>query len=229
MKAAVIVFPGSNCDRDMASALHKYASADVKMVWHGEASLPRVDFIAIPGGFSYGDYLRPGAIASKSPVMNAVIKHASEGVPVLGICNGFQVLTECGLLPGTLLRNRNLKFICQITTLKVSTSNSLFTSTFEKNSLVSMPIAHNDGSYFADHNTLDRLTAENRIAFRYCLTDGSVDYDKSPNGSQMSIAGILSESRRVLGMMPHPERATDIEHGSTDGKFMFDALIDELS
>jgi len=229
MKAAVIVFPGSNCDRDVASALHKYASADVEMIWHGEASLPRVDFIAIPGGFSYGDYLRPGAMASKSPIMNAVIKKASEGVPVLGICNGFQVLTECGLLPGTLLRNRNLKFICQITTLKISTSNSIFTSNYKKNGLVSMPIAHNDGSYFADGETLNRLTSENRVAFRYCLKDGSIDNDKSPNGSQMSIAGILSESRRVLGMMPHPERATDIEHGTTDGRIMFDALMEELS
>tara|TARA_Y100000758_G_C15912161_1_gene371873 strand:- start:273 stop:758 length:486 start_codon:yes stop_codon:yes gene_type:complete len=161
--------------------------------------------------------------------MNAVIKKASEGVPVLGICNGFQVLTECGLLPGTLLRNRNLKFICQITTLKISTSSSIFTSNYKKNGLVSMPIAHNDGSYFADGETLNRLTSENRVAFRYCLKDGSIDNDKSPNGSQMSIAGILSESRRVLGMMPHPERATDIEHGTTDGRIMFDALMEELS
>jgi len=228
MKAAVIVFPGSNCDRDVASALRNYASAEVKMVWHGESTLPPVDFIAIPGGFSYGDYLRAGAIAARSPVMASVVKKASAGIPVLGICNGFQVLTECGLLPGTLLRNRNLKFICKTVTLKVATSNSIFTSDFERNRTVSMPIAHNDGNYYADPETLKSLNSENRIAFHYCMKDGSVNDDKSPNGSQMSIAGILSKSRRVLGMMPHPERATDFEHGSTDGKAMFSALMNEL-
>ena len=229
MKAAVIVFPGSNCDRDVASALKKYASAQVKMVWHGESTLPRVDFIAIPGGFAYGDYLRAGAIAARSPVMESVLKKASSGIPILGICNGFQVLTECGLLPGTLLRNRNLKFICKTVTLKVATSNSIFTSEFDSNSTVSMPIAHNDGNYYADPETLKSLTSENRIAFNYCMKDGTVNDDKSPNGSQMSIAGILSKSRRVLGMMPHPERATDLEHGSTDGKAMFTALVNELA
>ena len=229
MKAAVIVFPGSNCDRDVASALQKYASAQVKMVWHGESALPEVDFIAIPGGFAYGDYLRAGAIAARSPVMESVLKKASSGIPILGICNGFQVLTECGLLPGTLLRNRDLKFICKTVTLKVATSNSIFTSGFDRNNMVSMPIAHNDGNYYADPETLKSLTAENRIAFRYCMKDGSVNDDKSPNGSQMSIAGILSKSRRVLGMMPHPERATDLEHGSTDGKAMFTELVNELA
>ena len=229
MKAAVIVFPGSNCDRDVASALRKYASAQVKMVWHGESALPEVDFIAIPGGFAYGDYLRAGAIAARSPVMESVLKKASAGIPILGICNGFQVLTECGLLPGTLLRNRDLKFVCKTVTLKVATSDSIFTSGFDRNNMVSMPIAHYDGNYYADPETLESLTSENRIAFHYCMKDGSVNDDKSPNGSQMSIAGILSKSRRVLGMMPHPERATDLEHGSTDGKAMFTALINELA
>ena len=229
MKAAVIVFPGSNCDRDVAWALRQHALADVVMVWHGESSLPSADFIAIPGGFSYGDYLRAGAMAAKSPIMSEVIKSASAGVPILGICNGFQVLTECGLLPGTLLRNRDLKFICRTTTLRVGTRDSLFTANYEKDSLLSMPIAHNEGNYFADRNTLEQLTAENRIAFRYCLKDGSTDFKQSPNGSQMAIAGILSKSRKILGMMPHPERAIEIGHGSTDGKIMFDALINELS
>ncbi len=228
MKAAVIVFPGSNCDRDVASALRKYASAQVQMVWHGDSTLPQVDFIAIPGGFSYGDYLRAGAIAAKSPVMESVLKKASTGIPILGICNGFQILTECGLLPGTLLRNRNLKFVCKPVTLKVATSDSIFTRNFDRNSVVSMPIAHNDGNYYADSETLERLTSENRIAFHYCMEDGSVDDDRSPNGSQISIAGILSKSRRVLGMMPHPERATDLEHGSIDGKAIFKALMNEL-
>ena len=199
------------------------------MVWHRESSLPAVDFIAIPGGFSYGDYLRAGAMAAKSPIMHEVIKSASAGVPVLGICNGFQILTECGLLPGTLLRNRNLKFICRTTTLKVGTSDSPFTANYENDSVLSMPIAHNDGNYFADNDTLDKLATENRVAFRYCQRDGSIEEDKSPNGSQMAIAGILSKSRRILGMMPHPERATEIEHGSADGKPIFDALINGLS
>jgi len=229
MKAVVIVFPGSNCDRDVALALRKYALAEVTMVWHGDKSLPQTDLIVIPGGFSYGDYLRAGAMAAKSPIMDAVLRKASTGVSVLGICNGFQILTECGLLPGTLQRNRNLKFICETTTLKVSTPKSIFTSYFHNDSLVSMPIAHNDGNYFANKDTLNRLISEDRIAFRYCLKNGLIDDDNSPNGSQLSIAGVLSESRRVLGMMPHPERATDTEHGTTDGRIMFDSLMNELS
>ena len=216
MHAAVIVFPGSNCDRDMAVAFER-AGAKVSMVWHKETEMPDgIDVIGIPGGFSFGDYLRCGAIAANSPICQSVKAHANDGGYVLGICNGFQVLTETGLLPGVLLRNAKLKYICKTIDLKVETSNSAFTSEYTAGQHMTIPIAHHDGNYHVDDETLAALKAEDRIAFTY------VD---NPNGSQDDIAGVLSPNRRVLGMMPHPERMADPAHGGTDGKALFDALV----
>lgn len=220
MRAAVIVFPGSNCDRDMAVAL-KAAGADVSMVWHKDAVLPDgVDLVAVPGGFSFGDYLRCGAIAAKSPICKAVIDHVERGGYALGVCNGFQVLTETGLLPGALMRNANLKFICKTVDLKVETSNSAFTEGYNAGDVVGFPIAHHDGNYTADPDTLARLKGDDRIAFTYTA---------NPNGSIADIAGVLSENRRVLGLMPHPERAVDERHGGTDGQALFRGLIGQLT
>lgn len=220
MKAAVIVFPGSNCDRDMAVAL-KAVGADVSMVWHKDAELPSgLDLVAIPGGFSFGDYLRCGAIAAQSPICSAVKTHVERGGFALGVCNGFQVLTETGLLPGALMRNAGLKFLCNTQALKVVTSDSAFTEGYNAGSVVGFPIAHHDGNYTADAETLAQLKGEDRIAFTY---------EKTPNGSVEDIAGILSENRRVLGMMPHPERAVDVHHGGTDGQALFRGLVGQLS
>jgi len=217
MKAAVIVFPGSNCDRDMKVALEQ-AGADVSMVWHKDADLPSdVDLVAVPGGFSFGDYLRCGAIAAQSPVCQAVVDHAQRGGYVLGVCNGFQVLTETGLLPGALMRNAGIKFIGKTIGIRVETSASDFTSGYNAGDTLQIPVAHHDGNYFAQPDVLKGLSDEDRIAFRY---------ETAINGSQDDIAGILSENRRVLGMMPHPERAVDPLHPSTDGQAMFRALVD---
>ncbi|HIM72383.1 MAG TPA: phosphoribosylformylglycinamidine synthase subunit PurQ [Alphaproteobacteria bacterium] len=229
MRAAVIVFPGSNCDRDVAVSLRNCSGVRVEMVWHGERVLPHVDLIAVPGGFSYGDYLRAGAMAAHSPIMDAVVAAASKGVAVLGICNGFQVLTERGLLPGTLMRNKYLKFLCRVVNLKVETKDSLFTAEFALKGVVAMPIAHNEGNYFASTDTVAKLEAEDRVVFRYCTKDGVISEGGSPNGSVESIAGILDSSRRVLGMMPHPERAADPAHISTDGQQLFESLVRHLS
>ncbi len=215
MHAAVVVFPGSNCDRDLAVAFEA-AGAKVSMVWHKDTEMPAgVDVIGIPGGFSFGDYLRCGAIAANSPICRSVIAHADRGGYVLGICNGFQVLTETGLLPGVLLRNAGLKYICRTVGLTVETSASPYTQGYNAGDVIDIPIAHHDGNYFADDETIERLKAEDRIAFSY--TD-------NPNGAKADIAGILSENRRVLGMMPHPERAADSVHGGTDGQALFRAL-----
>jgi phosphoribosylformylglycinamidine synthase len=220
MKAAVIVFPGSNCDRDMAVGL-RTAGADVTMVWHKETDLPAgTDLVAVPGGFSFGDYLRCGAIAAQSPVARALQAHAAGGGFVLGVCNGFQVLTEMRLLPGVLMRNAGLLFICKPVGLRVATTSSAFTSAYDAGQVLSIPVAHHDGNYTADADTIARLKGEDRIAFTY------VD---NPNGSQADIAGVLSENRRVLGMMPHPERAVDAGHGGTDGVGLFRGLIDALA
>lgn len=216
MKAAVIVFPGSNCDRDMAVALRR-AGADVTMVWHKDANLPAgLDLVAVPGGFSFGDYLRCGAIAARSPVCQAVVAHAGRGGYVLGVCNGFQVLTETGLLPGALMRNAGLRFVCRTEGLRVSTTFSAFTAAYAAGAAINLPIAHHDGNYFADADTLGRLVGEDRVAFRYVT---------NPNGSVDDIAGVLSANRRVLGMMPHPERAVDAAHGGTDGSALFTGLV----
>ncbi len=220
MHAAVVVFPGSNCDRDLAEAF-KATGAQVSMVWHKDSTLPQgVDIVAIPGGFSYGDYLRCGAIAANSPICKSLAAHAERGGFVLGICNGFQVLTETGLLPGALLRNAGLKYICRTVGLRVETSDSDYTAGYNAVDIIDIPIAHHDGNYFADADTLAALRDQDRVAFTY--TD-------NPNGAQANIAGILSENRRVLGMMPHPERAADPGHGGTDGAALFRALSGALT
>ncbi|WP_299967145.1 phosphoribosylformylglycinamidine synthase subunit PurQ [uncultured Roseobacter sp.] len=219
MHAAVVVFPGSNCDRDLAVAFEA-AGAQVSMVWHKDTDLPAgVDVVGIPGGFSFGDYLRCGAIAANSPICRAVADLAQAGGYVLGICNGFQVLTETGLLPGVLLRNAGLKYICKTVGLKVETSQSAYTEGYNAGDVIDIPIAHHDGNYFAEPDTLARLQGEDLVAFSY--TD-------NPNGAQADIAGILSPNRRVLGMMPHPERAADTAHGGTDGQALFRALAGAL-
>jgi len=220
-RAAVITFPGSNCDRDLALALEKVSGAPALRVWHGDADLPeRLDFIAVPGGFSYGDYLRCGSIAAQSPVMRAVVEQAKRGVPVLGICNGFQILAESGLLPGALMRNAQLTFTCRTAPLVVENSQSLFTAGYEAGSTIHLPVAHHDGNYFADEATLDRIEGEGRVAFRYA---------EEVNGSQRRIAGVLNETGNVLGMMPHPERAIEPELGGTDGRALFESAVRGLA
>lgn len=216
-RSAVITFPGSNCDRDMADALEKVTGTAPHRVWHGDADLPaNLDFIALPGGFSYGDYLRCGAIASRSPVMRAVIAAAGRGVPVLGVCNGFQVLTESGLLPGALLRNAGIRFVCRDVTLRVDNNQSLFTSGYDAGQDIVIPVAHHDGNYFADDATLDRLEGEGRVAFRYA---------ENVNGSARAIAGVLNEAGNVLGMMPHPERVIESAQGGSDGRALFESAM----
>ena len=199
------------------------------MVWHGDAELPKSDLIVLPGGFSYGDYLRSGAMAAHSPVMREVIKRAKGGTPVLGICNGFQVLTEAGLLPGVLMRNSTLKFICKDVHLKVERNDTLYTSQYAKNEVVTFPIAHKDGSYFADEATLDRLEGEGQVAFRYCAANGKITEAANPNGSRHNIAGVYNETRTVLGLMPHPERLADAALGGTDGTKIFLSLVERLN
>jgi phosphoribosylformylglycinamidine synthase len=221
VKSAVIVFPGSNCDRDLAVAIEQVTGRAPTMVWHGEASLPDgVDFIGLPGGFSYGDYLRSGAMAARSPVMQAVRQAADRGVPVIGVCNGFQVLTEAGLLPGALMRNAGLNFVCRPVKLTVENSQSLFTSQYDAGETVTIPVAHHDGNYQADPATLERLEGEGRVAFRYA---------EGCNGSVNDIAGILNNAGNVLGMMPHPERAIEAAHGGTDGRRLFEGLLETVS
>ena len=229
MKAAVIVFPGSNCDRDVALALRQATGRAPAMIWHGESTLPPLDLIVVPGGFSYGDYLRCGAIAAHSPVMRAVKQRAAAGALVLGICNGFQVLTEAQLLPGALLRNAGLRFVCKDVFLRVEGNASPFTAGYRPGQVVRMPIAHNEGNYFTDDDTLARLRGEGRVAYRYCGADGSVDDAANPNGSLDNIAGIVNERGNVLGMMPHPERLADPELGGTDGRAMFEGLLATLA
>jgi len=220
MRAAVVVFPGSNCDRDMAVAL-RAAGADVTMVWHKDARLPEaVDLVAVPGGFSFGDYLRCGAIAARSPICTAIVAHAERGGYVLGVCNGFQVLTETGLLPGALMRNTGLKFICKTVDLKVETTESAFTEGYRAGDTIAYPVAHHDGNYTVDPQTLESLRDADRIAFTYA---------ENPNGSVGAIAGVLSENRRVLGLMPHPERAVDAGHGGTDGQALFRGLVAQFA
>ena len=220
MKSAVIVFPGSNCDRDLAVALRDVSGAAPAMVWHQETALPDgLDLIAVPGGFSYGDYLRSGAMASLSPVMRAVKAAAERGVAVLGICNGFQILTEAGLLPGALMRNAGIQFVCRDVALTVENSQSAFTSRYAAGEEILIPVAHHDGNYQADAATLDRLEGEGRIVFRYA---GEV------NGSARRIAGIVSEAGNVLGMMPHPERMSEAAHGGMDGRRLFEGIVEAL-
>ena len=221
MKSAVLVFPGSNCDRDLAVAIREVTGHAPEMVWHRETDLPTgTDLIAIPGGFSYGDYLRSGAMAARSPIMQAVVEAAGKGVPVLGVCNGFQVLTEAGLLPGALMRNAGLNFVCRPVPLRVEKSQSLFTSQYAAGDEITIPVAHHDGNFQADAATLDRLEGEGRVAFRYL---------DEVNGSARSIAGILNDAGNVLGMMPHPERAIEAAHGGTDGRKLFEGLVEAVA
>ena len=220
MKSAVIVFPGSNCDRDLAVALREVSGREPIMVWHRETELPDgLDLIAVPGGFSYGDYLRSGAMAANSPVMRAVKDAADRGVSVLGICNGFQILTEAGMLPGALMRNSTISFVCRDVDLRVENSQSIFTSRYDAGEEIRIPVAHHDGNYTADAATLDRLEGEGRIAFRYA---GDV------NGSARDIAGIVNDKGNVLGMMPHPERMVEPAHGGTDGRRLFEGLLEAI-
>ncbi len=220
-RSAVITFPGSNCDRDMADALEKVSGATPFRVWHGDAELPSgLDFIALPGGFSYGDYLRSGAMAARSPIMRAVVDAATRGVPVLGVCNGFQVLTEAGLLPGALMRNAGIRFVCREVALTVDNSQSLFTAGYTSGQRITLPVAHHDGNYFADEATLDRLEAAGRIALRYA---------EPVNGSARGIAGVLNAAGNVLGMMPHPERVIEAAHGGTDGRALFESAVKGLA
>jgi phosphoribosylformylglycinamidine synthase len=220
VKSAVIVFPGSNCDRDLAVALEEVTGQRPMMVWHRETELPEgLDLIGVPGGFSYGDYLRSGAMAARSPVMGAVKAEADRGVSVLGLCNGFQILTEARLLPGALMRNSTLSYVCRDVHLKVENSQSAFTNRYEAGEEIVIPVAHHDGNYQADPETLDRLEGEGRIAFRY---SGEV------NGSARNIAGIVNEAGNVLGMMPHPERALEPAHGITDGRRLFEGILEAI-
>lgn len=229
MKAAVIVFPGSNCDRDVQVTLRQVSGVEPVMVWHKESSFENVDLIVLPGGFSYGDYLRSGAMAAKSAAMREVVRRAGAGVPVLGICNGFQVLTESGLLPGVLMRNANLKFVCRDVHLKVESSQSLFTSAYETGQVIRIPVAHHDGNYFAGEEELDRLQDKGQVAFRYVDPDGSPEEAANPNGSARNIAGVYNETKTVLGLMPHPERLADPQLGGTDGEGLFKSLLESLS
>lgn len=220
-RAAVVTFPGSNCDRDMAVAIEQVSGSAPIRVWHGDAQLPDgLDFIALPGGFSYGDYLRSGAMAANSPIMREIVRAAERGVPILGVCNGFQVLTEARLLPGALMRNAGQTFICRNVGLKVENTQSIFTSGYDAGQEISIPVAHHDGNFFADNDTLDRIEGDGRVAFRYM---------ENCNGSQRDIAGVLNAAGNVLGMMPHPERAVDAAHGGTDGLALFESAIRSLA
>ncbi|AKM09194.1 phosphoribosylformylglycinamidine synthase subunit PurQ [Croceicoccus naphthovorans] len=219
--AGVITFPGSNCDRDMAVAIEAVSGKPATRIWHGDAALPDgLDFIAVPGGFSYGDYLRSGAMAANSRVMRAVAEAAGRGVPVLGVCNGFQILTETGLLPGALMRNAGIHFVCRDVPLIVGNDSSLFTAKYQAGEEILIPVAHHDGNYYADEDTLDRLEGEGQVAFRYA---------QNPNGSARDIAGVLNAKGNVLGMMPHPERMIEAAQGGDDGRALFESVFEGLS
>ena len=229
MRFGIVVFPGSNCDEDAYHAAKDVFGQDAEYLWHKDTDLKGADVVILPGGFAHGDYLRTGAMARFSPIMREVAAFADRGGPVLGICNGFQVLTEAGLLPGVLMRNATLKFICKDVHLKVERTDTAFTRHYAKREVVRFPIAHKDGSYFADEATLDRLEGEGQVAFRYCETDGRITAAANPNGSRRNIAGVYNETRTVLGLMPHPERLADAALGGTDGIKMFLSLVETLN
>ncbi len=228
MKSAVIVFPGSNCDRDVAVTLEAVTGKKPAMVWHGETSVPSVDLIVLPGGFSYGDYLRSGAMAAHSPIVRAVKEEAKRGVAILGICNGFQILTEAQLLPGALMRNASLHYICRDVGLKVEQTDTPFTNAYAPGEQVTMPIAHKDGAYFADEETLDRIEGEGQVALRYAPREETGD-GGNPNGSRRDFAGVIDATRRIMGLMPHPERAAEAALGGTDGRRLFESLMHGLN
>lgn len=228
MKFGIVVFPGSNCDRDVATVTRGLLDLPTRLLWHSEADLGDCDVIVLPGGFSYGDYLRCGAIARFSPVMGAIIHHARRGGLVLGICNGFQVLTEVGLLPGALVRNRDLQFICDRVPLRVERTDLPFTRAYQPGEVVTFPIAHGEGCYYADADTLAEIEDHRQVVFRYCREDGSLDEDSNPNGSLAHIAGLCNRQGNVLGMMPHPERMSDPALGGSDGRRVFESLVGQL-
>ncbi len=229
MRASVIVFPGTNRERDIAEAIEAVSGQACAMVWHGDTEVPKSDLIVLPGGFSYGDYLRTGAMAAHSPIMRDVVAKAKAGTPVLGVCNGFQTLCEAGLLPGVLLRNASLKFVCKDVWLRVDNAKTLYTNRYQHGDVAKVIVAHGDGNYFADAATLDRLEAENRVVFRYATPDGALTDAANPNGSLRNIAGIINETGRILGMMPHPENACEAALGSTDGRAMFESIVAALA
>jgi phosphoribosylformylglycinamidine synthase I len=229
MRSAVIVFPGINRERDMARTLRLVSGQEPALVWHGDTTLPAgTDLVVLPGGFSYGDYLRCGAIAARAPIMEAVRAHAHKGGLVLGVCNGFQILCESGLLPGVLMRNAELKFICKDVHLRIERSDTPFTRGYNAGQVIRVPIAHGEGNYVADDDTIARLEGEDRVVFRYCAPDGSVDARSNVNGASRAIAGILSEGGNVLGMMPHPENHVEAVMGCTDGRGLFAGLVDHF-
>jgi phosphoribosylformylglycinamidine synthase len=229
MNAAVIVFPGSNCDRDVKVALEVVTGRPVHMVWHGESTVPAADLIVLPGGFSFGDYLRCGAMAAHSAIMRDVVAKAKAGTPVLGICNGFQILCEAGLLPGVLQRNASLRFVCRDVWLKVEQTETLYTRHYKSGEIVRIPIAHGDGNYFADTQTLDRLDGDGRVVFRYVDETGAATAAANPNGAQRNIAGITDASGRILGMMPHPERLFEPMLGGVDGRRLFESVVAQIA
>lgn len=228
MKFGIVVFPGSNCDHDAYNVVRHVMNQDAKFIWHKESSLGDADVIILPGGFSYGDYLRTGAIARFSPVMKEVVGFAKNGGTVMGICNGFQILLEAGLLPGVMLRNSSLQFVCKFIYLKVENPDTRFTSECRQGEVLKIPIAHGDGNYFADAGTIASLHEHNQIVFRYCSSLGMIDDAANPNGSLLNIAGIINKEGNVLGMMPHPERASELMLGSADGKKIFQSMIESL-
>lgn len=229
MKSAVVTFPASNCNRDMFDALEKITGQRPHEIWHQDTEIPNVDLIALPGGFSFGDYLRCGAMAARSPAIKAVAAHAKRGGNVIGVCNGFQVLTEMGLLPGALMRNRSLKFVCKTVQLKVENENSTYTNAYNQGQVINIPVAHHDGNYFADDETLTRIEDNGQVAFRYVNHSGDATKEANPNGSQNNIAGIMNERGNILGMMPHPERLIEDAQGGTDGRGFFDSIINSLN
>ena len=228
MKSAVVVFPGSNREHDVCMALRRATGREPERVWHREASLPETDLIVLPGGFAYGDYLRCGAMAAHSPIMREVRARAERGTPVLGICNGFQILTEAGMLPGALLPNRSLRFACREVHLRVENNQTIFTCGYDAGQIFRVPVAHHDGNYTADRDTLNRIEGDGLVAFRYCASDGSLDDEANVNGSVHAIAGVFNEGRTVLGLMPHPENATDPLLGGTGGTAFFAGLASAL-
>jgi len=229
MKSAVVTFPASNCNRDMFDGLEKVTGERPHAIWHQDTEIPNVDLIALPGGFSFGDYLRCGAMAARSPAIKAILDHANRGGYVIGVCNGFQVLTEMGLLPGALMRNKSLKFVCKTVQLKVENATSVFTNAYSQGQIIDVPVAHHDGNYFADDETLTALEDNNQVAFRYVDKLGNATEAANPNGSQNNIAGIMNKRGNILGMMPHPERLVEDAQGGTDGRGFFESIINTLN
>ena len=228
MKAAIIVFPGSNCDRDIAVSLEKVTNIKTTMVWHKETSLPDCNLVIVPGGFTFGDYLRCGSIAANSPIMKDIKKEANKGMPTLGVCNGFQILAESGLLPGTLIKNNCLSFLCKTVSLKVNNCNTKFSNKYSENEIINIPIAHNEGNFFANEDTLKEIMDGDQIVFRYCDLEGNINLNSNPNGSIENVAGIINKEGNVLRMMPHPERATCEITKLTDGEKLFKSIAESL-